>query len=589
MSAALKLWYRQPAGRWEESLPLGNGFLGAMIRGDTARETIGLNEGSLWSGYNRDKNNPHALETLPEARRLIFAGEYAKAQALLEKRMLGEYTESYLPLGNLLIDFHASGEATDYARELDLGDACARVSYAQGGVRFARECFASNPHRALFMRLTASKPILHVTFRFQSELRCDVRAEGRSIRIAGQCPDHVDPDYTGSADPIVWGERGIRFTAALTLLNTDGTAAADGEGLSVTGATQVTLAFTAVHNPDVAAAYAALGWAGLKAAHTEDYRRLYGRVSLDLGEQPDLPTDERLARLREGGEDAPLCALYIQYGRYLTSAASREGGLPKTLQGLWNWQMQPPWSCNYTTNINAQMNYWPALACGLKECLPPYFSFLQRIAEHGRETARVHFGCRGFTLSHNTDRWACAQPVGVVHGHAEGVADSGRYAFFPLGGVWMCQELWRYYTFTEDRAFLADTAFPLLRDAALFCSDFLIEHEGSLVACPSASPENAFTAKNGDSASVAWGCTMDMTLVRESFDHFQKACAALGRDDELLPVIAAQKRKLLPYRVGRYGQLLEWCEDFDEPEPGHRHLSHLYGLFPGSCSRATKR
>ncbi|MCE5344231.1 MAG: glycoside hydrolase family 95 protein, partial [Eubacteriales bacterium] len=281
-----------------------------------------------------------------------------------------------------------------------------------------------------------------------------------------------------------------------------------------------------------------------------------------------------------GEKDAPLFALYFQYGRYLTIAASRAGGLPMNLQGIWNWEMQPPWSCNYTSNINVQMNYWPTLACGLQECLEPYFTFLARLCKQGQTTACVHFGCRGFTLSHNTDRWGSTQPVGVAHGQKQGVPGSGMYAFFPLGGVWMCQELWRYYEYTDDTDFLALTAFPILREAALFCLDFLTEHDGFWVVCPSASPENAFTAPNGDTASVAWGCTMDMTLVRESFAHFEKACAALHRDDALLSEIRVKKERLFPCHIGRFGQLQEWCEDFDEPEPGHRHLSHLYGLFP---------
>jgi len=581
MSGAAKLWYRQPATRWEEVLPLGNGRLGAMVWGGVETEMIGLNEGTLWSGFQRNGDDSAALNALPEARRLIFAGEYARAQALLEKSMLGEFTESYLPLGNLLIEAPADGEASDYTRELNLADACARVTFARGGVRYDRAFFVSYPHRALILRLSASERALNAVFRFQSELRCVVKATDRALAITGQCPEHADPNYVDTPEPVVWGERGLRFGAALTLLDTDGSASAQDGALRLQNASFATLAFTAVDNPDMAEAYAALGYEGLLKAHQADYRALYGRVALDLGPQPDLPTDERLLKLKAGAEDPALFALYFQYGRYLMISASRGDGLPMTLQGLWNWEMRPPWSCNYTTNINLQMNYWPALSCGLAECLRPYFAFLKTLCGRGRETARARFGCRGFTVSHNTDRWAVTHPVGVIRGHGEGVKGSGQYAFFPLGGAWLCQELWRFYEYTGDADFLANDAFPILREAALFCVDFLVEHDGRWVTCPSASPENAFTAPNGDTASVAWASAMDMTLVRESFDHFEKACAALGREDALLAEIREKKARLFPYRIGRYGQLQEWCEDFDEPEPGHRHLSHLYGLFPG--------
>ena len=580
MSDMERLLYRQPAKDWSEVLPLGNGHLGAMVWGNAAQERISLNEGTLWSGYEHDQNNPSASAALTRVRELVFEGRYREAQTLLEKEMLGEYTESYLPLGDLYIDLPGTGKPTEYTRELRLADACAIVHYMCGDVYYRREQFISHPHRALILRLDASRPVLDVTFRLESPLHAAVTANETTLRMRGQCPEHVDPDYTHTPEPICWGERGKRFEAVLTLLDTDGETAAKGDTLRVTHASYAVLSLTAVYNPDLRPAYATLGYGGLLAAHRADYQALYGRVSLQLGEQPDTPTDERLRRLAAGAEDPALVALYFQYGRDLMISASRAGGQPITLQGLWNWQMQPPWSSNYTTNINTQMNYWPALNCGLKECLQPYFDFIARLCHNGQETAMLQFGCRGFTLSHNTDYWAVTHSVGVVHGQTEGVEDSGRYAWFPLGSVWICQELWRYYEYTGDETFLERTAFPLLREAALFCADFLLSHQGYEVICPSASPENAFFTPDGETASIAYACTMDMTLVREAFDHFEQACALLGREDELLAVIRDKRPKLYPYHVGQYGQLQEWCEDFDEPEPGHRHLSHLYGLFP---------
>lgn len=580
MSDPYKLWYGKPAECWEETLPLGNGHLGAMVWGGIQTERIGLNEITLWSGYEHSKDRPEALHALPKVRELVFAGEYFKAQQLLEQRMLGEFTESYLPLGNLYADFTSQGAVTEYSRELSLSDACVCVRYTQNGVHFTRTAFASHPHRALILRYDADRPVLNVTFRFDSLLRTTVSTSSRSLEIEGRCPEHCDPNYVVTPEPIVWGERGLRFKAALTLLDTDGAVSAQDGELRITDAGFAVLAFTAVENPDLTETWASLGYDGLLEAHRNDYRALYGRVSLTLGPQPELPTDERLKRLQAGGEDPGLFSLYFQYGRYLMIAASRDAALPMNLQGLWNWEMQPPWSCNYTTNINLQMNYWPALSCALPECLSPYFTFVKRLCENGKQTARLHFGCRGFTLNHNTDRWASTQPVGKIAGHTESEKGSARYSFFPLASVWVCQELWRYYEYTDDLVFLADTAFPLLREAALFCVDWLIEHDGYQVVCPSASPENAFLTPTGAEVSVAYASTMDMTLVREAFDHFEKACAALNRRDPLLTEIAVKKAKLFPYQVGRYGQLQEWCEDSPESEPGHRHLSHLYGLFP---------
>lgn len=574
------LHYQHPATCWEEVLPLGNGRLGAMVWGDPEHETIGLNEGTLWSGYARDKNKPGALSALPEVRRLVFSQKYSEAQHLLEKEMLGEFTEGYLPLGNLKIQSHFHGETTAYRRELDLADACTRVSYQISNVEFRQTCFISYPHRALLIRFTATEKAMDITMRFQSELRCMVQADAAGIVIKGQCPEHVDPSYTNTPDPIQWGEKGIRFAAALSLLHTDGHVVSDGESLRIQGASDIILAFTAVENPDVRETYSQLGFDGIYQAHKKDYQQLFERVALDLGPQLDLPVDERLKKLQAGGEDPGLFALYFQYGRYLMIAGSRPGGLPMNLQGLWNWEMRPPWSCNYTTNINAQMNYWPALSCGTAECMLPYFAFLQKLCENGKKTAQVHFGCRGFSLSHNTDCWASTQPVGSIHGHDEAEKGSGQYAFFPLGGVWMCQLLWRYYEYTGDQVFLRHVAYPILKEAALFCVDFLVEHNGKQVICPSASPENAFRTANGETSSIAYASTMDMTLTREVFDHFQKICAALEIDDPLRKEIAAKLEDLYPYQIGKYGQLQEWCEDFEEVEPGHRHLSHLYGLYP---------
>ncbi len=580
MSTGMRLFYHQPAATWDEVLPLGNGLLGAMVWGGAEKEQIGLNEGTLWSGYKHEKNNPSALAVLPRVRELIFQGEYKKAQELVEKSMLGEYTESYMPLGNLFVETKGQGEVKDYSRELSLDTALAKVSYTQNGVRHQREYFVSYPDKAMIIKLTSDGGPLDLCFSFDSLLRYTVKAGENALTISGQCPEHVDPNYTGVKDPVIWGDKGMRFKAVLQVLDTNGNVSHGESTLDLFGGSYAVLSFTAVHHVSLAQTFAKDGYQGLLSRHLQDYQRLYQRVELNLGPQLELPTDERIKRLRAGESDNGLFALYFQFGRYLMISASRPGGEAMNLQGLWNWEIQPPWSSNYTTNINTQMNYWPALSCGLSECMTPYFDLLYGVVEEGKKTAAIHFGCRGFTLSHNTDYWRSTHPVGVVHGHKEGAKGCGQYGFFPTAGAWLCQELWRYYEYTGDVVFLKEKAYPILREAALFCLDYLVEHEGYFVVCPSASPENAFTAPNGDTASITYACTMDMTIIREVFGDFEKTCAALNIQDDLRNDIQIKKDKLYPYKKGRYGQLLEWAQDFDEPEPGHRHLSHMYGLFP---------
>ena len=580
MSGDLRLSYQQPAATFDEVLPLGNGALGAMVWGTVDKERISLNEGTLWSGYKKEKNNPNALAFLPKARALVFQGEYAKAQELIEKQMLGEYTESYMPLGDLNVICHTSGESSDYVRLLNLNNAQAKVSYTKENAKFSREYFISNPDKAMILRFGADGKPLDLHISFDSQLRFSASAGDGALLIEGQCPEHVDPSYKKVEEPIIWGDKGMRFSAVLRVLETDSEVSCEDDALHITGGNFAVLSFTAVNNPDLRTLYQEIGAGGLLARHLADYQKLFGRVELDLGPQLDIPTDERIKRLRGGRADNGLFALYFQFGRYLMISASRQGGTAMNLQGLWNWEIRPPWSSNYTTNINTQMNYWPALSCGLKECIAPYFDFLEKVIKEGKKTAAIHFGCRGFCLGHNTDYWHSTHPVGVVHGQREATEGSGRYAFFPLGGAWLCQELWRYYAYTGDAEFLKNKAYPMLREAALFCLDFLVEHEGWFMTCPSTSPENAFTTESGETASIAYASTIDMTIIREVFGDFEKMCQVLNIQDELLKEIEEKKERLYPFKTGRFGQLLEWAEDFDEPEPGHRHLSHLYGLFP---------
>lgn len=577
----LELYYDKPAAVWEETLPVGNGSLGGMVFGGIQKEVIGLNEESLWSGYPREKDNPGAYASLDTVRRLIFDGRCREAEQLIQETMLGEYNESYMPLGKLIIAYENLKEERTlaYRRTLDLNRAEAVVEFTDAaGVRYRREVFCSYPRSAMVIRLCADQPVMKLRIQLESELRCQVAGRQWGLSFSGQCPEHVDPSYIRSGrEAFVWGYRGMHFQGEVRLLSCDGSFQTGDSGICVENAGEMVLVLWAV-NPWKAAA--GLTYDQMREEHERDYGALFDSVELYLGDQLPLPTDERLRRLREGQEDEGLYALYFQYGRYLMIASSRAGGLPANLQGIWSWQMQAPWSSNWTTNINAEMNYWPALSCGLGACMEPYFSMVERLARRGRQTARIHYGCRGFVHHHNADYWGYTNPVGIGYGEAQGRHGSVTWSMWPMGGAWLVQEFFRYYEYTNDETFLRERAYPVTREAALFLLDWLVEHDGYYVTCPSTSPENKYITEEGETCCVTQSSAMDMELIREVFDHFEEICRILSLEDPILPDIRKKRERLAPIGIGSRGQLLEWHEEYREAEPGHRHISHLYGLFP---------
>lgn len=581
----MELFFKQPATVWEETLPIGNGSLGAMIWGGITEEKLGLNEESLWSGYPHDKNNHKALPFLNTARTLIMREEYAAAEEIIRDNMLGEYNETYLPLGNLTFRFSHSSDISDYRRTLDIANSLAAVTYRHEGSLYKREYLASFPARAILIRLTCSSAALSFHVSFASEILHRTSIDKESIQIAGKCPEHVDPNYIKSDNPVIQGERGMEFGACLKLLSCDGTVTHDENGLLVTSATNVILAFSAV-TPETFTEEA--DYEKIKAEHIEDYRSLYDRVELYLGEQPGIPTDERLKLLKAGGRDNSLYALYFQYGRYLLISSSRKGSLPANLQGIWSWEFRAPWSSNWTTNINTQMNYWPAQSCNLAECLEPYFEFLKRICEEGKKTAKIHYNCRGFVHHHNADYWCSTNPVGLAFGQDKGEGICSTWSFWPMGGAWLTSELFKHYEYNQDRDFLLNTAYPLLREASLFLVDWTFLHNGEYVTCPSTSPENRFKTGEDSTSCTAMSSAMDLALIREVFGYFKKTCALLHIEDELLTEIEERLTLLAPFQTGSRGQLLEWNREFEEVEPGHRHISHLYGLFPSELFEGNK-
>ncbi|OUM94216.1 MAG: alpha-L-fucosidase [Thermobacillus sp. ZCTH02-B1] len=575
--------YDRPAGEWNEALPIGNGRMGAMVFGHPANERLQLNEDSLWYGGPRDRNNPDAAKVLPEIRRLIFEGKPREAERLAVAGLSGlpETQRHYVPLGNLLLTFGGiDPEAVErYERTLDLERAVVTVEFTHRGVRHRREYFASFPDQAIVVRLTADRPgQITLTARLERAMWRYVDRTGRS---------GTDAIFMAGASG---GEGGVAFAAAVAAKADGGRPDAIGEHLIVEGADGVTLVIAAAtsfrekeplaHSLAHARSVCAASVDELLERHVRDYRELFGRVTLTLAgheEKSGLPVPERLKRLRRGEDDPGLMALYFQYGRYLLIASSRPGSLPANLQGVWNDQFLPPWDSKYTININTQMNYWPAEPCALPECHEPLFELIERMREPGRRTARVMYGCRGFTAHHNTDIWADTAPQ-----------DTWLPAsYWPLGAAWLCLHLWEHYRFTQDVAFLG-RALETMKEAALFVMDYLVESPGGeLVTCPSVSPENTYVLPNGETGVLCAGPAMDAQIIRALLGACLEAERVLAEragkavDEPFVREAERVLERLPKDKIGRLGTLQEWYEDYGEAEPGHRHISHLFALHPG--------
>ncbi|WP_307311753.1 glycoside hydrolase family 95 protein [Neobacillus driksii] len=596
----MKLRYIQPANSWNEALPIGNGRLGAMIFGGIEEEHLQLNEDTLWSGAPKDFNNPLANEQLPKVRQLIFDGKYEEAD-LLSKKMLGPYTQSYLPLGDLYIHFQHGGSVQSYERNLDLKTGTSHVEYVMDDVTYTREMFASYPDQIIVIRLQSSKPeCLHFTASLGSSLRFQTTSEQDQFILRGTCPEHVDPNYYHTDQPVRYGDPettdAMQFEGRLGVKTEDGTVTVDQSGLHVNAATTVTLYFSAAtsfngfdksparegKNPSIVAkdfleAAMIKSFEELRDTHMEDYKALFDRVELNLGQRMapvGIPTDQWI--LNYGANDPKLVELLFQYGRYLMIASSRPGSQPANLQGIWNQEIRPPWSSNFTLNINAEMNYWPVETCNLSECHQPLLDYIEELAQNGKETAFVNYGCRGWTAHHNADVWRQSAPVGD-YGHGDPV-----WAFWPLGGAWLSQHLWEHFNFGKNEAYLREKAYPIMKEAALFCLDWLIDDgNGNLVTAPSTSPEHKFVTPEGKLAAVSMASTMDMSLIWDLFTNCIEATEVLKMDEEFRKELSAARKKLFPMQIGSDGRLQEWFKDWEDEDPYHRHVSHLFGVYPG--------
>jgi alpha-L-fucosidase 2 len=553
-------------------MPIGNGRLGAMVFGGVNRERIQLNENTLWMGGRQERDNPEALKGLAEVRRLLFAGAPQEAYTLAERWMMGRPSrlQSYQTLGDLRLMFDHEEPISEYRRELDLDTATVRVSYKAGDVGITREIFASHPDQAIVARISADKPGA-ATFSVWID-----RSQDATTAIQGN--DRLV--VTGGLN----GGNGLAFQASIKIVPRGGALQTFPERILVEGADSATLVLTAAtsyrggnpkHEADrQLASAAAKSFEALKKAHVDDHQRLFRRAALRLSSSDGddgRPTDERLERVKQGATDHGLEALYFQYGRYLLIASSRPGGLPANLQGLWNESMNPPWDSDYHLNINLQMNYWPAEVTNLSDTHLPLFDFLESLREPGRKTARVHYGARGFVAHHISDIWGFTSP-----------GDLPRSGLWPTGAAWLTQHLWEHYLFDTDRTFL-QKSYPVMKEAAEFFLDYLVpDSKGRLVSGPSVSPENRYRLPNGRVGILCMGPSMDHQIIDGLFTQTMKASEILGIDADLRQTFEATRRRLPPPAIGTHGQIMEWSEDYDEPEPGHRHISQLFALHPGS-------
>jgi alpha-L-fucosidase 2 len=592
---SLILWYQQPAVAWEEALPVGSGRLGAMVFGGLPDERIQFNEDTLWTGQPHNYDRAGAGDALPEIRQLVFSGKVNEAADLARKRFLSDPVrqKAYQPFGDIHLHFPGQTAVSNYRRQLDLDTAIARTSYRVAGVSYQREVFASYPDNVIVIHLTADQPgNLNLTVSMDSphKISQTTPISPDTLKMTGQVRDLVSPF-----------ELGLRFESRLRVINTAGRIATAGNNIAVQNADAVTLllvAATSFRNfQDISADPAQRcdemlakledrSYESLRDAHVADFRALFGRVTLDLGHTDisDLPTDQRLNRVIASADtgnkskDAPalehlggagldsdpsLAALFFQFGRYMLISSSRPGTQASNLQGVWNELLNPPWESKYTTNINVEMNYWPAEVTNLGECASPLFDMIDDLSISGARTAHDLYHARGWVVHHNTDIWRGAAPINNIDG------------IWPTGGAWLCSHLWQHYLFTGDTKFLATTAYPSMKGAAQFFVDSLVKdpNTGYLVTCPSFSPEEG---------TLCAGPAMDMQLIRALFDSTIEASKILNVDQDFAEKLASVRRQLAPDKIGKYGQLQEWQEDIDKPDNNHRHMSPLWGLYPGS-------
>ena len=607
---AMTLRFDRPAEYFEEALPLGNGRLGAMLYGGVAEERLSLNDITLCTGEGEtvEKDYPCGSNLgkypdgywIPKIREALDAENYRLADEL-QVNVQGPYCENYQPLGTLRISFEGAGAAESYLRTLDISDATASVSYERDGARHLRDCFVSAPDSVIVLRIADPKGI-DARVRLESLLPHEIAADGKAgVDLRGYAAYHSYPNYhkPEGVDHFLYDPaRGIHFRTLLRAVPKDGEVVYEDESLVLRGCHEVLLLVanaTSFNGPfknpategkdyvaeagRVMERAAAKSYAALRKAHVADYKQYFDRVSLDLGKTDPaiaaLPTDVQLKRYTDSLDVNPeLEALYFQYGRYLLISSSRTPGVPANLQGLWNEKVLPPWSCNYTVNINLEENYWPAEITALPEMHEVLLGFVRNLSVNGVAPARNFYDVqRGWSCGHNSDIWAMATPVG------EGTGDP-RWAAWTMGGAWLSTHIWEHWLFTRDRAAL-ERDYPTLKGAAEFCLGWLIEKNGELITSPATSPENDFLTPDGYEAKSLYGGTADLAIIRECVADAAAAAEVLGVDADFVAEARGKLARLRPYQIGANGALQEWYHDWPDQDPKHRHQSHLIGLYPG--------
>lgn len=591
------LWYQKEANDWLEALPIGNGRLGAMLYGGAETEHIILNEDTLWSGYPKENYNQNALEYLPLVRKLIFERKYSEAGQIIDEKMLGEYNESYLYPAKILIDF-GKNKVSNYVRKLDLNQSVFSVGYDNGISQIKREAFCSYPDNVMIYHIKSDKKeAINFQLRLESELENRVTVNADTIILKGICPSHVVPNYVHSDNPVIFDDEDkvMRFEVRVNIVNEsgDGSFTCGEDSITINDASDCTL-YIAVRTSfngfdkipgkegvnESELAQKDINWALLlgrdiiRQRHIEDYQAIYNKMFLDLGDGHlcNTPTDVLMERYREK-PNSYLEALLFQYGRYLLISSSREGTQPANLQGIWSNEIRPPWSSNWTTNINAEMNYWGVYSGNLAECALPLIKMVEEIAVRGKEVAKLNYGCKGWVCNHNIDIWRNPMAVG----------GQARWAYWPMAGLWLCRNVWEHYCFTLDKEYLKKTALPLIEGSVEFALSWLVEdEEGYLVTNPSTSPENAFFTDEKEICAVSYMTAADTQFITDLFSVYKEVCQILKIQSELTESVTKSLSKLKKLQIGKYGQLMEWCEDFEETEIGHRHFSHLYGVYPAS-------
>lgn len=573
------IWFNQPAQNWNEALPVGNGRLGAMVFGDVRHERVQLNEESLWTG-SRDQftDKKGAYKVLPQIRELLFKEEFAAAQKLCKDEFMGHNNwNMYQSLGDLYFHTFHGDSIQNYRRELNLANAVAKVQYEADGITFTREYFSSKPDEAIFIRFSANQPnAVSITTNLNRLKDAIIKAEGNSIHMHGQ--------VTAGGPEIVGLNPGVHYHTILNAVPDGGEIKVHGDSLIVSNANAVLFVLLARtnywgNNPetqclDDLAKLRSKKYAEIKQAHIADYQALYNRVSLQLStdDRSAVPTNQRLEALQQGVVDNGLVVTYFNFGRYLLISSSRPGDLAANLQGIWADGLTPPWSADYHININIQMNYWPAEVCNLSECHLPFIALIDSLRSRGRITAREMYNSRGFVAHFTTDPWYWTTSVGEPE-----------WGMWPMGAAWGCQHLWQHYLFTQDKTYL-QSAYPILKEASLFFVDYLEEdpQTGFLLTGPSSSPENKFMTPDGKISNITMGPTMDMEITRELLTNTIAAAQLLEIDTAYQNELQQIVSRLSPLQIGSDGRIMEWTREFDEPEPGHRHMSHLYGLYPGN-------